>query len=163
MAAGTTVRESFKEMKRLKNEPLLLLAIIAIILFVGFFVVYPVARVITFPSGQDYMQLFQKARWFTAVKNSLFMTLISTLSCTAVAFLFAYVIARLEVPCKGLFRFVTLLPIVSPPFIVALSYILLFGVQGIITKGLLGLHVDIYGRLGLWIVQTVTFFPTPTR
>ena len=87
------------------------------------------------------------------------MTLVSTISCTAVAFLFAYVIARLDVPCKGLFRFITLLPIVSPPFIVALSYILLFGVQGIITKGLLGLHVDIYGRLGLWIVQTVTFFP----
>lgn len=159
MAAGTSARESLKEIKRLKNEPLLLLAILAIILFVGFFVVYPVVRVIAFPSGQDYLQLFHKARWFTALKNSLFMTLISTVSCTAVAFLFAYVIARLEVPCKGLFRFVTLLPIVSPPFIVALSYILLFGVQGIITKGLLGLQVDIYGRLGLWIVQTVTFFP----
>lgn len=130
MASGVALRESVKEMKRLKNEPLLMLAIIAIILFVGFFVVYPVIRVITFPSGQDYMQLFQKARWFTALKNSLFMTLISTVSCTAVAFLFAYVIARLDVPCKGLFRFVTLLPIVSPPFIVALSYILLFGVQG---------------------------------
>nr|WP_325237928.1 iron ABC transporter permease [uncultured Oscillibacter sp.] len=143
----------------MKNEPLLLLAIVAIILFVGFFVVYPVVRVITFPSLQDYAQLFGKARWFKAVKNSLYMTLISTLSCTAVAFLFAYVIARLDVPCKGLFRFVTLLPIVSPPFIVALSYILLFGVQGIVTKGLLGLQVDIYGRLGLWIVQTVTFFP----
>lgn len=159
MASGTSLRESFKEMRRLKNEPLLLLAILAIILFVGFFVVYPVVRVITFPGVQDYMQLFGRARWFTALKNSLFMTLVSTLSCTAVAFLFAYVIARLEVPCKGLFRFVTLLPIVSPPFIVALSYILLFGVQGIVTKGLLGLHVDIYGRLGLWIVQTVTFFP----
>ena len=159
MAAGVSLRKSCKEMKRLKNEPLLLLAIAAIILFVGFFVVYPVLRVITFPSGQDYLQLLGKARWFTAIKNSLFMTLISTLSCTAVAFLFAYVIARLDVPCKGLFRFVTLLPIVSPPFIVALSYILLFGVQGIITKGLLGVHVDIYGRLGLWIVQTVTFFP----
>ena len=159
MASGVALRESVKEMKRLKNEPLLMLAIIAIILFVGFFVVYPVIRVITFPSGQDYMQLFQKARWFTALKNSLFMTLISTVSCTAVAFLFAYVIARLDVPCKGLFRFVTLLPIVSPPFIVALSYILLFGVQGIVTKQLLGLHVDIYGRLGLWIVQTVTIFP----
>ena len=106
----------------MKNEPLLLLAIVAIILFVGFFVVYPVVRVITFPSLQDYAQLFGKARWFKAVKNSLYMTLISTLSCTAVAFLFAYVIARLDVPCKGLFRFVTLLPIVSPPFIVALSY-----------------------------------------
>ena len=123
MASGVALRESVKEMKRLKNEPLLMLAIIAIILFVGFFVVYPVIRVITFPSGQDYMQLFQKARWFTALKNSLFMTLVSTISCTAVAFLFAYVIARLDVPCKGLFRFITLLPIVSPPFIVALSYI----------------------------------------
>ena len=96
MASGVALRESVKEMKRLKNEPLLMLAIIAIILFVGFFVVYPVIRVITFPSGQDYMQLFQKARWFTALKNSLFMTLISTVSCTAVAFLFAYVIARLD-------------------------------------------------------------------
>jgi len=105
------------------------------------------------------LKLFTKSRWFTAVKNSLFMTLISTLSCTAVAFLFSFVIARLDVPCKRLFRFVALLPIVSPPFIVALSYILLFGVQGIITKGLLGLKVDIYGRFGLWIVQTVTFFP----
>ena len=105
------------------------------------------------------MKLFTKIRWFKAIKNSLFMTFISTITCTAVAFLFAYVIARLDVPCKGLFKFVTLLPIVSPPFIVALSYILLFGVQGIVTKQLLGLHVDIYGWFGLWIVQTVTFFP----
>ena len=49
MASGVALRESVKEMKRLKNEPLLMLAIIAIILFVGFFVVYPVIRVITFP------------------------------------------------------------------------------------------------------------------
>ena len=121
--------------------------------------IYPVVKVILFPDGGTYLELFNRPRWLTAIKNSLFMTLISTVSCTAVAFLFAYVIARLDVPCKGLFRFVTLLPIVSPPFIVALSYILLFGVQGIVTKQLLGLHVDIYGRLGLWIVQTVTFFP----
>ena len=159
MAVGTSARASLKEMKRLKNEPLLLLAIIAIILFVGLFVVYPVIKVILFPDGATYMELFSRPRWFTAIKNSRIMTLVSTISCTAVASLFAYVIARLDVPCKGLFRFITLLPIVSPPFIVALSYILLFGVQGIITKGLLGLHVDIYGRLGLWIVQTVTFFP----
>lgn len=159
VAASASVKESFKEMKRLKNEPLLLIAIIGIILFVGLFVIFPVVRVITVPELKDYAQLFTKVRWATAVKNSLFMTLISTVSCTAVAFLFAYVIARLDVPCKGIFRFVTLLPIVSPPFIVALSYILLFGVQGVITKGLFGLHVDIYGRLGLWIVQTVTFFP----
>lgn len=150
---------SLREMKRLKNEPLLLIAIVAIILFVGFFVVYPVIRVILFPGAEDYLKLFTRSRWARAITNSLVMTLLSATTCTAVAFLFAYVNARLDVPLKGLFRFVTLLPIVSPPFIVALSYILLFGVQGIITKQLLGLRVDIYGRTGLWIVQTVTFFP----
>lgn len=134
MVAGTSARESVKEMKRLKNEPLLLLVIIAIILFVGIFVIYPVVKVILFPDGGTYLELFNRPRWLTAIKNSLFMTLVSTISCTAVAFLFAYVIARLDVPCKGLFRFITLLPIVSPPFIVALSYILLFGVHGTIHK-----------------------------
>lgn len=162
MASGVALRESVKEMKRLKNEPLLMLAIIAIILFVGFFVVYPVIRVITFPSGQDYMQLFQKARWFTALKNSLFMTLISTVSCTAVAFLFAYVIARLDVPCKGLFRFVTLLPIVSPPFIVALSYILLFGVQGIVPNSFWGCMLIFMAGWACGSSRPSRFFRMPT-
>lgn len=159
MSTGISVHESLKEIKRLKNEPLLLIVIIAIILFVCYFAIWPVIKVITVPNLEDYGQLFTKARWLSALKNSLFMTLISTISCTAVAFLFAYTIARVDVPCKKLFRFITLLPIVSPPFIVALSYILLFGIQGIITKGVFGVSVDIYGRFGLWIVQTVTFFP----
>lgn len=150
---------SLKEMKKLKNEPLVLFLILAITLFVAFFVIYPLCKVIAVPGLSDYQTLFTKPRWGKAILNSLWTTLVSTLSCTAIAFLFAYVNVRLKVPGKGLFRFVTLLPIVSPPFIVALSYILLFGVQGIITKGLLGMHVDIYGRWGLWVVQSVTFFP----
>lgn len=159
MAVGISLRESVKEMKRLKNEPLLLIAIMAIMTLVGYFTVWPVIKVLTVPDFTDFAQLVTKRRWRSAIKNSLFMTLVSTLSCTSVAFLFAYVVVRLDVPFKKLFRFVALLPIVSPPFIVSLSYILLFGIQGIITKGLLGLHVDIYGKFGLWIVQTVTFFP----
>ena len=59
MAVGTSARESLKEMKRLKNEPLLLLAIIVIIAFVGLFVVYPVIKVILFPDGATYMELFE--------------------------------------------------------------------------------------------------------
>jgi iron(III) transport system permease protein len=156
---GISIHESLKEIKRLKNEPLLLIVIVAIILFVCYFAVWPVIKVVTVPSLSDYGQLFTRSRWISALKNSLFMTLVSTISCTTIAFLFAYTIARVDVPCKRLFRFITLLPIVSPPFIVALSYILLFGIQGIITKGVFGLRVDIYGRFGLWIVQTVTFFP----
>ena len=151
--------EQIKQMKRLKNEPLLMIAIIFIILFTCYFVIWPVLRLITVARPAEFLILFTNSRWMRSLINSLFMMVISTISCTGVAFIFAYTITRLDVPFKKLFRFVTLLPIVSPPFVVALSYILLFGVQGIITKDLLGLHVDVYGVFGLWIVQTVTFFP----
>ncbi len=61
MVAGTSARESVKEMKRLKNEPLLLLVIIAIILFVGIFVIYPVVKVILFPERRDLSGAVQPA------------------------------------------------------------------------------------------------------
>lgn len=153
------LKASLKEIKRLKNEPLLAAVIFIIILITVIFVLWPVIKVITFPKLEDYGQLFTYSRWYKATLNSLFITLISTITCTLVAFLFAYTMARLDVPLKGLFKFITLLPIVSPPFIVALSYILLFGRQGIVTRHILHLDVDIYGWHGLWFVQTITFFP----
>jgi iron(III) transport system permease protein len=145
--------------KQLKNEPLLLTVILLIILLTLYFVLWPVWKLITIAEPAAYGILLTTPRWIRALGNSLFMMVISTVSCTAVAFLFAYTITRLDVPLKKFFRFITLLPVVSPPFIVALSYILLFGIQGIVTRHILGLKIDIYGRLGLWIVQTITFFP----
>lgn len=159
MRGIVSTRDALKDIKRLKNEPLLLIVIVLIVGFSLVFTVYPVIRVVLRPEQSDYAKLLISKRWSDAILNSLYMTLISTLSCTAIAFLFAYVIARLAVPCKKIFRFITLLPIVSPPFIVALSYIILFGRQGLITKDLLGLSVNIYGKGGLWMVQTITFFP----
>jgi iron(III) transport system permease protein len=153
------IRERLNEAGRLKNEPLLLMVILVIIIFTCYFVVFPVWKLISLSKIKDYSILFTTPRWVRALMNSLYMMLVSTVSCTLIAFAFAYTITRLNVPFKKFFRFITLLPIVSPPFIVALSYILLFGVQGLITKQFLGLKIDIYGRFGLWVVQSVTFFP----
>lgn len=151
--------ETFKEMKQLKNEPALLLTILAILGITVFFVVWPLIKVITFPKPQEYLRVLSDSIWYRAALNSLFMMVVSTVSCTLVALLFSYTMVRLDVPLKGLFRFITLLPIVSPPFIVALSYILLFGGQGLIAKNILHMSIDIYGWRGLWFVQTITFFP----
>ena len=116
-------------------------------------------KVVSFAHIEQYLQLFTNPRWAHAIVNSLFMTVISALSCTVVAFIFAYTISRLDIPFKGLFKLITILPIVSPPFIVSMSYILLFGRQGMISKNLLHLNLDIYGWQGLWLVQTISFFP----
>ncbi len=56
-----------------------------------------------------------------------------------------------------------LVPTVSPPFALALSTILLFGRNGLITAKLLGMTFplgrnDIYGLDGLVFVQIITFF-----
>ena len=143
----------------MKNEPVLAAVIAVIVAVTSYFVLWPMLKVINYPQLEDYYKLFTVSRWTQAALNSLFMTVISTASCTVVAFVFAYAIARLDIPLKGLFKFITVLPIVSPPFIVALSYILLFGRQGIISKHILHTSIDVYGWHGLWLVQTINFFP----
>ena len=53
-----------------------------------------------------------------------------------------------------------MLPVVSPPFVLSLSMIMLFGRSGLITKTLLGIrNANVYGLKGIAIVQTLTFFP----
>ena len=53
-----------------------------------------------------------------------------------------------------------LLPMVSPPFSVALSIIMLFGSRGLVTYSLLGWsNTNIYGLKGLIFVQTISYFP----
>jgi iron(III) transport system permease protein len=53
-----------------------------------------------------------------------------------------------------------MLPVVSPPFVLSLSMIMLFGKAGIITRFLLHIYDNnVYGFWGIAIVQTLTFFP----
>jgi iron(III) transport system permease protein len=53
-----------------------------------------------------------------------------------------------------------ILPIISPPFIGALSIILLLGQNGLVTRQLLGLRdFPVYGLPGLLLAQVLTFFP----
>ena len=61
---------------------------------------------------------------------------------------------------RGLFSLVSMLPVVSPPFVLSLSIIMLFGKSGIITRYLLGIYDNsVYGFWGIFVVQSLTFFP----
>lgn len=52
------------------------------------------------------------------------------------------------------------LPIISPPFVLSLSIIFLFGRKGLITNGLLGItDFNVYGLHSLILVQALSFFP----
>jgi iron(III) transport system permease protein len=91
------------------------------------------------------------------------MGLLTATAGTLVGFIFAYAIVRCQIPGKRFVHWLALVPTVSPPFALALSMILLFGRNGLITHKLLGIEFakgmnDIYGLDGLVIVQTITFF-----
>ena len=53
-----------------------------------------------------------------------------------------------------------MLPVVSPPFVLSLSVIMLFGKSGLITRYLFKIYDNsVYGFWGIVVVQSLTFFP----
>ena len=60
----------------------------------------------------------------------------------------------------AILRAFSLLPIITPPFVVGMAIILLFGLQGFVTSQLLGLKTrGIFGFPGLALAQTLSFAP----
>jgi len=144
---------------RMMADPGLVVAFAAVGALLVLFVLYPAVRVLIYPRLADYLAVPDNPRWLQAARNSLLMMVLSTLTATAVGFLYAFAISRRDMPLRRLFQTLSVLPLFAPPFMVAFSYILMFGRQGLITKALFGLDVNIFGWQGLWLVQTVAFFP----
>src|SRR3990172_1637916 len=144
---------------RMMADPGLVVAFAAVGALLVLFVLYPAVRVLIYPRLAHYLAVPDTPRWLQAARNSLLMMVLSTLTATTVGFLYAFAISRRDMPLRRLFQTLSVLPLFAPPFMVAFSYILMFGRQGLITKALFGLDVNIFGWHGLWLVQTVAFFP----
>lgn len=149
----------WSDVRRQTGDPGLLLTLLAAAAILGLFVLYPAFRVLIYPSFQDYLDIPKSLRWMQAARNSLVMMVISTLTASGVGLLFAFAVTRLDMPGRRFFRTIATLPLFAPPFMVAFAYILMFGRQGLITRSVLGLDVNIFGWHGLWLVQTIAFFP----
>ena len=145
--------------RRLMRDPLGLLAIVFAVALLAVFVVFPVLRVLAQPGLTEWWRLVADPRWLRLGGNTLLIAALSTTSAVTLGFLFAYATSRPDVPLRHLFKLAAILPLVSPPFVGGLSFILLFGRRGLVTYSLLGLSGDIYGWHGLWMVQTLAFFP----
>lgn len=154
--------------KRFKREPLLPILIVLVMLCLLVFIVYPLFQIAkssfvgsTGEVGlQGYQRVLSGGGLFHALVNSLVLAVLTATLSTVIAYVFAYTFAYVKVPFKKLFNGIAILPVISPPFVIALSAMLLLGKQGLITKNLLGLeNANIYGLHGLVLVQTLSFFP----
>ena len=151
----------------LVKEPILLISVIIIFILLFIFILYPIlisAKLSVFPEGkftfEIYKYIFKNKRFSIAIRNSVILGLIVSTISTFIGFVFAFAQVRAKIIGRKFFKSVVLLPIISPPFMFALSIILLFGRNGLITAGLLHLdRFNIYGLPGLIIVQTIGMFP----
>ena len=157
--------------KKLFADPVMITTIVVLIAFLSLFILYPLAILLvdsiysanTGLTLQFFQESFNKYTFIRAITNTLKVGFLVGILSAAVGLLFAYVEVYVKVRTKfmsGLFKVVSMLPVVSPPFVLSLSMIMLFGKAGIITRHLLGIYDNnVYGFWGIAIVQTMTFFP----
>ena len=146
-------------MTSLRREPSLLVALLVVTGLVLVFVLYPQLRVITEPGASGYIEFLAGTTWVRPLQNSLTVTALSTTTAVLLGFVYAYGMVYTDMRGKPFFRLVGILPLLSPPFVVAAAYILLFGPRGIITYNIFGQSPNILGLYGIWGVQTIAFFP----
>src|SRR5919199_6110523 len=142
------------------REPALGVTSLLLVGLLVLFVAFPLAQVALVPGPDGYRAFFREGpNWLRATQNSLTVMPLSTTTAVLLGFVYAYAMVSGRMPWKRFFRLIAVLPMLSPPFVVAASYILLFGPRGLISYGLLGQSPNVLGLYGLWGVQTIAFFP----
>jgi iron(III) transport system permease protein len=92
--------------------------------------------------------------------NSLWVSAVVTLVAVPLAFGFAYALARSCMQYKALFRGITLIPLLAPSLLSAISLIYWFGNQGVLKGWMQGIGIDqIYGAPGIVVAECFAVFP----
>ncbi|WP_322150253.1 iron ABC transporter permease [Paratractidigestivibacter sp.] len=156
--------------KKLMGDPIMVTTIVVLIAFLTLFILYPLAILLvdsfitdSGPSLEVFSRVLAMGSFTTAITNTLAVGFLVSIVSAVVGLLFAYVEVYVKLKThfmSGLFKVVSMLPVVSPPFVLSLSIIMLFGKSGIITRYLLQIYdTNVYGFWGIFVVQTLTFFP----
>ena len=96
--------------------------------------------------------------------NTLLLGTLCGVFCTALGLVFALLVTRSDFRGKKILRGLTVLPIITPPFVIGLGMILLFGRSGVVNHWLellFGIAPSrwIYGLPGVLLAQVFAFTP----
>ncbi|MCP3891648.1 MAG: iron ABC transporter permease [Desulfobulbaceae bacterium] len=169
----------------IQGDPFMTTAIVMIMTSIAVFVLFPIStifsKVIFLEDGTFTPMAFYKNITSFGVartlQNSLMLAVAVGMSSTFLGLCFSLFTVRITKRFKGLARIFSMLPIVTPPFVIGLSLILIFGRNGTINDGLLALFGNdglligtgnegwfhrsayIYGFWGVFLAQTLSFTP----
>jgi iron(III) transport system permease protein len=158
-------------------------AVVVVAVLVGLFTFYPVARIVlSAVQGSDgalsvralVERLFAAKIWrldcLTGGRscgvgwNTLLLAVLTASTTTMLGLAFALIVTRTGFKAKRLLRVLTVLPIITPPFVIGLGLILIFGRSGLVNQLMEWAFAVppsrwIYGLPGVWLAQTFAFTP----
>jgi iron(III) transport system permease protein len=156
---------SGSKIKDFLNANLINILAAFLFLLLAFFLLYPIIMVLikSFrgPSGftlKYYQAFFSKNYYFQSLYNTLLLGVINTVVCLVIGFCLAYMTTRGPWILRKPLKIISLIPLIAPPYLFALSLIILFGRNGLVTRAL-DLHWELYGFGGVVISQTLAFIP----
>jgi iron(III) transport system permease protein len=154
-----------------------------VVLLIGLFIFLPVAVILRsalvdanggWAFGEFVDRLFSSTIWGLGCLgggiacgvawNTLILGVLTGLITTLLGLACALLVLRTAMPGKRLMRAMTVLPIITPPFVIGLALILLFGRSGVVT-GLMSEWFGIprsrwiYGLPGVLLAQVLAFAP----
>ncbi|MEW6567307.1 MAG: putative 2-aminoethylphosphonate ABC transporter permease subunit [Chloroflexota bacterium] len=143
----------------------------ALLLLVGLglvlFLLYPLYRALVrslqdragnFVGLANYAAYFSSPATSVSFRNSLYISVVSTVITVVLAFLYAYALTRTTIPGCRFLQAVALLPMFIPSLVQALAFIYLFGNNGLITRTF-GLNIQLYGKVGIIMSEVFYAFP----
>ncbi len=165
-----------------RGDVFIVAAIGLIVASMAIFVFFPVAVILAsaladdsgaFAPAEFVGKLFDGSIWSLACLtsnvscgiawNTLFLATLVGVGTTALGLAFALIATRTAFRFKGALRVLTVLPIITPPFVIGLALILMFGRSGSVTAALAALGIPpsrwIYGLPGVFIAQMLAFTP----
>ncbi len=144
---------------------------VVVVGFMLLFLIYPFCTLITrsFFSGkvegftlENYIRFFTKKYYYSSLGRSLFISIVTTATTLVVGVPMAYLMSRYNVFGKRFIHIFIIMSLMSPPFIGAYSWIMLFGRAGFVTRFFESIGIflpSIYGKLGIILVFTFKLFP----
>ncbi|WP_426350349.1 ABC transporter permease [Alloiococcus sp. CFN-8] len=136
------------------------------------FLIYPFATLITrsfFSKKEEgltlvnYIRFFSKKYYYSALGRSLFVSVVAMITTLIIGVPMAYIMSRFNIYGKKYVHILIIMSLMSPPFIGAYSWIMLFGRAGLVTKFFENnfdvILPSIYGKLGIILVFTFKLFP----
>ncbi|MBL4283379.1 ABC transporter permease [Vibrio fluvialis] len=172
IALGAVMTTAFARLEYLGGDHFVIGSLISIILLIAIFIIFP-SIAIFLPMFKDemgqwtawqFMEILSQSHTLSVIRNSIVLGIAVGVGATFFGLIFAIYTTRIAKRSAFIARVFSILPIVTPPFIVGLGVTLMLGRSGYITELMVdwfGLQKTnwLYGFTGIWLAQVLAFAP----